>query len=125
MSMSIHQQNNTNGMVCANCNTKLNNCIVRDNKFYCNTACYTNVQSTQVSDKKSKMYGTCATCKNTWKKCCIGSIDEGDKWFCGKTCHNMSTSRNMCIPANMFPFATTTYTVFPLSVNSRNGKMVF
>ena len=83
------------------------------------------------SDKKkstqthSRMYGKCATCQNTYN-CKNGSIDMGDKWFCSKTCSQMYNSgNNVSYPATAFPFVSTTYTMFPLSVNARTGKIVF
>ena len=74
----------------------------------------------------SRMYGKCATCRNTYN-CKNGSIDMGDKWFCGKTCSQIYNSgNNVSYPATAFPcVSTTTYTMFPLSVNARTGKIVF
>ncbi len=151
MDMTMHHQNNIN--VCAMCNTQLKDCIVRDNKCYCNTGCYSNymffntmaqpepaqiirkpyrdvpehsnIKKSEESVKNSRMYGKCATCRNTYN-CKHGSIDMGDKWFCGKTCSQIYNSgNNVSYPATIFPCIATTYTVYPLSVNSRTGKIVF
>ncbi len=125
MSTGIHQHNNINGLVCAICKKQLNNCIVRDNLYYCNDGCYTNKVTQVTKVTQSRNHGTCANCRNNYN-CKFNSVDEGDKWFCGKTCRQIYNSgHNMRVPATIFPFAATTYTIFPLSVNSQTGKFVF
>jgi hypothetical protein len=73
-------------------------------------------------------YGTCASCGNTYKSCGTAVSQDG-KWFCGKTCSSMfSSSQRMAqfpAPPVMFPFASNTCTMFPISVNPRSGKIVF
>jgi hypothetical protein len=80
-----------------------------------------------IDSENCRHYGTCATCNNTYKYCQT-CVDKGDKWFCGKTCHTIYESSKHAqsnFPAVAFPFASNTFTIFPLSVNSRTGKMVF
>ncbi len=79
--------------------------------------------TTQSNNQRS--YGTCNTCQNKYNFK-YGSIDMGDKWYCGKTCSKIHVSgQNMHYPAVVFPFASNTQTVFPLHVDSRAGKIFF
>jgi hypothetical protein len=75
-----------------------------------------------------RSYGTCASCTNTYGSCAT-AIEQDGKWFCGKTCCSMyASSQRMAQfppPAVMFPFASTTYTMFPISVNPSSGKIYF
>jgi hypothetical protein len=72
--------------------------------------------------------GTCANCNNTYK-CSNNAVEHEDKWFCRIQCKNMHVSNTRAAQfhsqGTMFPFMSNMYTVFPLSVNSKTGKMTF
>ncbi len=79
----------------------------------------------QKSKEDCRYYGTCDTCRNKYD-CKFGCVDMGDKWFCSQTCSRVySSGNNMQFPAVAFPFAPNTYTVFPLHVDARAGKLIF
>ncbi len=170
MSTVPHQDNITN--VCATCNVKLGDCIVRGGKFYCDESCFTYYPESMVlsapstfpvrpsvrpsasyassapsgppaipvrpsvrpsvppsvppsASSASRTGGCCANCRNSYKFK-INCIDAGSNWFCGKTCQTIYRSgSNVSYPATIFPFASNTFTVFPLRVNPCTGAMTF
>ena len=171
MAYSAHPVNN---IKCAMCDSLINNGIVRDNSYYCNTTCYQNnmffttlsqptphhhkvhfgevsyapttspthatptmsrttpsahaTLTARVDESYCRRDGTCTTCKNTYKVCGT-AVEIGDNWFCGKTCSSMHNSSlrmaQFPAPAVMFPFASNMYTMLPLCVNARSGKLYF
>ncbi len=145
MTSLMHHVNNT-PFKCDMCNSQINNGIVRDSSYYCNTSCYQNKMFfDNLSQPQSKPVvpqpqskpqpkptqdncrhnGTCATCRNKYDYK-FGCVDTGDKWFCSQTCSRVSQSgNNMQYPAVAFPFASTKYTVFPIHVDARAGKLIF
>ncbi len=82
-----------------------------------------NTQNTQNTQNNTRHYGTCATCRNKYDYK-VGCVDMGDKWFCSNTCSRMNVSGGN-VQAVAFPFVSNMYTVFPLRVDARAGKLFF
>ncbi len=126
--------NNTNE--CMSCKSNITEGIIRNGAVYCNTICFT--KATAPSTPMHPYYrnmktptgrtgGTCAACTNKYGYC-IDCVDDGTNWFCGKTCQTMYNTAmrvQKMRPQGGITFASNLYTVFPLAVNSSNGKMYF
>ena len=72
---------------CSNCSCKFSDGIIRNSKFYCNTACYdaskvSFIKGIRPSSLPPVVIKKCNYCFETFEKHACPGIDYGRIWFC-------------------------------------------